>query len=140
MLGSGEQDGRMSRRSERRRRAGRTAGVLVAILAGAGATHFLKPRMYDRIVPDGLPSRTTTLASGVAELAVATGLAIPATRKAAGLAAAGLFVAVFPANVKMARDLLDDPTSDRRMRIASVMRLPLQLPLIGWGLRVWRHG
>ncbi|SBN64216.1 Uncharacterized membrane protein [Curtobacterium sp. 9128] len=128
----------MGRRSARARRANRTAALLAVILGGAGVTHFLRPRGYDRIVPEGLPPRTTTLASGVAELGIAAGLAVPATRRAAGMAAAALFVAVFPANVKMAKDLLDSPRSTRTMRIVSVLRLPLQAPLVSWALRVGR--
>lgn len=113
--------------------------MLAVVLGGAGVTHFLRPRGYDRIVPEGLPPRVTTLASGVAELGIATGLVVPATRRAAGMAAAALFVAVFPANLKMARDLLDSPRSTRTMRIVSVLRLPLQAPLVAWALRVGRH-
>lgn len=113
--------------------------MLAVVLGGAGVTHFLRPRGYDRIVPAGLPPRTTTLASGIAELGIATGLVVPATRRAAGLAAAALFVAVYPANVKMAKDLLDSPRSSRAMRIGSVLRLPLQAPLVAMALRVGRH-
>lgn len=113
--------------------------MLAVLLGGAGAMHFLRPRHFDRIVPTGLPPRTTTLASGVAELAIAVGLAVPATRRAAGLAAAALFVAVFPANVTMARDLLDSPRSTRASRLVAVARLPLQAPLVAWALRVGRH-
>ncbi len=109
------------------------------MLGGAGVTHFLRPRGYDRIVPDGLPPRLTTLASGAAELGIATGLVIPATRRAAGWAAAALFLAVFPANVKMANDLLDSPRSTRTMRLVSVLRLPVQAPLVAWAVRVGRH-
>jgi len=129
----------MARRTRRARRATRTAGVLALLLGGAGVTHFLRPRGYDRIVPDGLPPRTTTLASGVAELGIAVGLAVPATRRAAGWAAAVLFVAVFPANVKMAADLLDSPRSTRAQRLVGVVRLPLQAPLVTAALRVARH-
>ncbi len=128
------------RRRERTRRANRTAAVLAAVLGGAGVTHFLRPRTYDRIVPDALPPRLTTLASGVAELGIAAGLALPRTRRAAGWAAALLFLAVFPANVKMARDLLDSPRSTRAMRLVAVLRLPLQAPLVAWAARVGRHG
>jgi uncharacterized membrane protein len=127
------------RRRERERRATRTAALLAVLLGGAGVTHFLRPTGYDRIVPDALPKRLTTLASGAAELGIATGLAIPATRRAAGWAAAGLFLAVFPANVKMADDLLDSPRSTRAMRLVSVLRLPLQAPLVAWAVRVGRH-
>ena len=127
------------RRRERQRRANRTATLLAVVLGGAGVTHFLRPRTYDRIVPDALPPRLTTVASGVAELGIAAGLAIPATRRAAGWAAAALFLAVFPANLKMANDLLDSPRSTRAMRLGSVLRLPLQAPLVAWAVRVGRH-
>jgi uncharacterized membrane protein len=127
------------RRRERARRATRTAALLAVVLGGAGVTHFLRPKGYDRIVPDGLPPRLTTLTSGAAELAIATGLALPATRRTAGWAAAALFLAVFPANVKMANDLLDSPRSTRSMRLVSVLRLPLQAPLVAWAVRVGRH-
>ncbi|MBF4613445.1 hypothetical protein [Curtobacterium sp. VKM Ac-1376] len=127
------------RRRERIRRADRTASLLAVILGGAGVTHFLRPRGYDRIVPDPLPPRLTTVASGVAELGIAAGLAFPATRRTSGWAAAALFAAVFPANLKMANDLLDHPRSNRVMRLVSVLRLPLQVPLVLWGLRVGRH-
>lgn len=129
----------MGRRSARARRATRTASALALLLGGAGVTHFLRPRGYDRIVPDGLPPRTTTLLSGAAELGIAAGLLVPATRRASGLAAAALFVAVFPANVTMAKGLLDSPRSTRAMRLVSVLRLPLQVPLVVWALRVGRH-
>lgn len=127
------------RRRERERRATRTATLLAVVLGGAGVTHFLRPRTYDGIVPEALPPRLTTVASGVAELGIAAGLAIPATRRAAGWAAAALFLAVFPANLKMANDLLDSPRSTRAVRLGSVLRLPLQAPLVAWAVRVGRH-
>jgi len=127
------------RRRERIRRATRTAGLLAVLLGGAGVTHFARSRHYDRIVPDALPPRLTTVVSGVAELGIAAGLAFPATRRASGWAAAALFAAVFPANVKMANDLLDSPRSTRVMRLVSVLRLPLQAPLVLWAVRVGRH-
>jgi uncharacterized membrane protein len=127
------------RRRERARRATRTAGLLAVLLGGAGVTHFLRPRGYDRIVPDALPPRLTTVVSGVAELGIAAALAVPATRRAAGWAAAALFLAVFPANVKMAQDVLDSPRTGRAMRLVSVLRLPLQAPLVAWAVRVGRH-
>lgn len=100
--------------------------------------HMIRPRTFDGIVPDALPARATTYASGAAEIALAVGLLVPQTRRIAGLSAAALFVAVFPANLKMARDLLDDPSSPRRMRIIALLRLPLQVPLVRWALGVGR--
>ncbi|NMH97131.1 hypothetical protein [Pseudonocardia acidicola] len=113
------------------------AAALATFLAGAGATHVVAPRFFDRIVPDQLPgsARFWTLASGAAELGVAAAVAAPRTRRPGGLAAAALFAAVFPANVKMARDWSDRSAPERTIAYA---RLPLQIPLILWALRVRR--
>lgn len=115
----------------------RPALALSALLAVAGVTHFAYPKPYDRIVPTVLPgsARTWTSVSGVAELAVAAAVAAPRTRRLGGLAAAALFTAVFPANVKMA---LDARGRSKGEQLATVARLPLQFPLVIWALRVSR--
>ena len=115
----------------------RPALALAALLAVAGVTHFAYPKPYDRIVPTALPGtpRTWTYLSGAAELAVAAAVAVPRTRRLGGLAAAALFTAVFPANVKMA---VDARGRSRPEQLATVARLPLQVPLVIWALRVSR--
>ena len=115
----------------------RSALALAGLLGAAGAAHFALPRPFDGIVPRGLPGRprTWTRVSGAAELAVAAAVAHPKTRPAGGLAAAGLFVAVFPANVRMAYDWRNRPAPHRAVAYG---RLPLQAPLVWWGLRVAR--
>lgn len=109
--------------------------LLAALLTGAGVTHFLKPGFYDPIVPHALPgpARAWTYASGVAELGVAAAVAVPATRKRGALAAALLFIAVFPANLQMAADA--DTVSEKAIAYA---RLPLQIPLVVWAWWVSR--
>ncbi|MFC0005733.1 MauE/DoxX family redox-associated membrane protein [Micromonospora siamensis] len=109
--------------------------ALAGLLAAAGVTHLARPRFYDPIVPRRLPgpARFWTYASGVAELAVAAAVAAPRTRRAGGLAAAALFVAVLPANVKMAADWRHRGPAKRAIGYG---RLPLQAPLIWWALRV----
>jgi uncharacterized membrane protein len=113
----------------------RAAKGLAGLLAAAGVAHFVAPRVFDAIVPDALPgsARAWTYASGAAELAVAAAVALPPTRRVGGLMAAGLFTAVFPANVKMAYDWRHRGAVARRVAYG---RLPLQLPLVGWGLYV----
>jgi uncharacterized membrane protein len=107
--------------------------LLAGLLAGAGVLHFVRPEFYDAMIPPLLGSpRAWTYGSGVAELAVAAAVAVPRTRRRGALAAAGLFVAVFPANVYMAFDPGDLP------RWAVIARLPLQVPLVVWALRVAR--
>ncbi|WP_328316063.1 DoxX family protein [Streptomyces sp. NBC_00388] len=117
--------------------ADRPTKSLVALLAGAGATHFLVPGWFDATVPPWLPgrARTYTQVSGVIELLLAAGVAVPATRRASARAAAGLFVAVFPANLQMAYDWRHRPAP---LRAAALARLPLQLPLIAWAEKVSR--
>ena len=99
----------------------------------AGALHFLKPRPYIAIVPDGLPrKRAIVYASGVAELAGGAGVLIPATRRAAAWWLILTLIAIFPANVNMAVH------AERFRRVPEPLlwaRLPLQGALIGW---VWR--
>lgn len=115
-----------------------SARALGGLLVAAGAVHFAAPRPFDSIVPRSLPgpARAWTYASGVAELAVGAAVLAPRTRAAGALAAAGLFAAVFPANVKMAYDWRDRPEPWRTVAVA---RLPLQVPLVLWALRVRRE-
>ncbi|WP_329245763.1 hypothetical protein OG417_50335 [Actinoallomurus sp. NBC_01490] len=116
----------------------RSALGLAALPAGAGVTHFLRPRPYEAIIPSRLPGRPRagTYASGLAEPACAAAVAVPRTRRVGALTAAGLFVGVFPANVKMAYDRRHRPLPHRT---AAYGRLPLQVPLIVWALGIARR-
>lgn len=119
----------------------REAQALAGLLTITGILHFVVPQVYDKIVPPELPGtqRFWVLASGVAELGVAGAVAAPRTRSAGGLLAALLFVVVFPANVYM---WLEFRRHNRPLpeQIGALVRLPLQVPLIWWALRVWRQG
>ncbi len=110
--------------------------LLTALLTAAGVAHFLKPGFYDPLIPDALPgsARAWTYGSGVAELAVAAAVAVPQTRRRGALAAALLFVAVFPGNIQMA---FDAQTAGEKA--IAYGRLPLQLPLVLWAYRLSRR-
>lgn len=92
--------------------------------------HFLKPKPFDAIIPPYIPGapRTWTYASGVAEALAAALIAHPDTRKLGGKFAVALLLAVWPANFEMARQALQG--SDKKRQFISVLRLPLQLPMI----------
>ncbi|MDT0306937.1 hypothetical protein RM780_08165 [Streptomyces sp. DSM 44917] len=111
--------------------------ALAGLLGAAGTLHFRAPKYYDALIPEALPfgPRPWTYLSGAAELACAAAVAVPATRRAGGLAAAGLFAAVFPGNLKMARDWRGRGVVARGVAYG---RLPLQAPLIAWALKVSR--
>ncbi len=110
--------------------------LLAGLLAGAGLLHFAIPEPYESIVPRRLGhARELVIVSGLAELGVAAAVAAPRTRRQGGRLAALLFVAVFPANVSMALD----PDRPPRLHRAAIARLPLQLPLVLWAMRVARQ-
>jgi uncharacterized membrane protein len=111
------------------------ARVLQVLLTGAGVLHLVRPRLYDWLVPPELGNaRAWVLGSGVAELGTAALLAGPATRRAGGWAAAGLFTAFLPAHVHTFRAV----RGRRWATTAAVVRLPLQVPLVSAALRVAR--
>ena len=113
----------------------RTARVLAAALGGSGVLHLARPGAYEWLVPPELGNaRAWVYASGVAEIATAGLMALPATRRAGGWAATALLVAFVPAHVHMFRVV---PPRPLPMTIAAV-RLPLQLPLIRIALGVAR--
>lgn len=108
------------------------------MLLGVGATHFVWPKPFDAIIPAELPgsARFYTYASGVAEVTTGGLLLVPRTRRLGGLAAAGLFVAVFPGNINSVRLYWSKPW----VRMVMIARLPLQIPMVTAALRVWRCG
>ena len=114
-----------------------SAFVLAATLGAAGVLHLVSPRPFEDLIPERLGNpRAWVLGSGVAELACAVSLAVPASRRVGALATAGLFVAVFPGNVTMA--LKSHPGSKHLARRPAVAwgRLPLQVPLVLWARAV----
>jgi uncharacterized membrane protein len=107
---------------------------LALFFAAAGLLHFIRPGMYEEIIPEVLPAkRELVYASGVAELAGGVGLLDRRTRVAAGWWLIATLLGIFPANVGMAVNA---------ERYGSVpewvlwLRLPLQAVLIGWVYRV----
>jgi uncharacterized membrane protein len=110
--------------------------LLAGFFAAAGALHFLRPRMYEEIVPDYLPAHhDLVLASGAAEVLGAVGLLLPRTRRIAGIWLTLTLIAIFPANVHMALH------PDRYPSLAPALlwaRLALQPLLIWWILRATR--
>jgi uncharacterized membrane protein len=113
----------------------RSAVLLAGLLTTSGVLHFALPKPFDGLIPGWLPggARTWTYGSGVAELATAALIAAPGTRRRGGLVAAALFVGVFPGNVQMAVDWADRSLVDQAIAYG---RLPLQIPLVLWALRV----
>ena len=114
----------------------RRALSLSAFLGSAGTMHFVVPKFYDAMIPEPLPGtpRMWTYGSGVAEIATAAAILTPRTRRAGGMAAALLFAAVLPGNIKQAIDARKSDST--AFRVGTILRLPMQAPLITWALKV----
>ena len=103
----------------------------------AGILHFVKPRIYESIMPDWLPAhRALVYASGVAEIAAGAATLHPRTRRVGGVLGVATLAAVFPANLHMA-------LHPERYRLpggrgALIARLPLQLLLMAWACAAGR--
>jgi uncharacterized membrane protein len=115
----------------------RSTKVLALGFTVSGVVHLVKPEVYEPLMPSWVPAhREVILASGVAELACAAGLAMPATRRLAGWASAALLLGVFPGNVQMAVDA--SKTRNTAFKAAAFGRLPMQLPMIRAALKAAR--
>ena len=115
----------------------RDVTALAAVFAVSGVLHVLMPRPYMRIVPRRLPrKRDLVYASGLAELVCAAGLAHSRSRPAAGWASLVLLLDVYPANLQMAADA--QRTRSTAYKAGTLLRLPLQLPMIWSALRAAR--
>lgn len=106
----------------------RTLFALFFILAGV--MHFIRPDFYVRIVPPFLPHPLALVNfSGAAEILGGIGLLIPGLRRLAGLGLILLLIAVFPANIYMlAQNLQEEGFSLESVLLA--LRLPLQVVFI----------
>ena len=111
--------------------------VTGVLFIAAGALHFIRPAMYEPIVPPQLGHAAALVAiSGHAEIAGGLGLLVPQTRRAAGIGLIVLLLAVWPANIYMAVEA-------KRFAAASPAwilwaRVPLQVVLIWWIERISR--
>ena len=107
--------------------------ILLAILMLiAGASHFVVPVPYIKIVPGFLPyPEAIVYISGFFEVLGGIGLLIPAVSQAAAWGFVLLFIAVYPANLNMAINdihLQNIPSGAWFQAI----RLPFQFVLVAW--------
>jgi uncharacterized membrane protein len=114
-----------------------TRAGLAVMFAFTGVAHFTSTRQdLVRMVPPGLPNPAALVTlTGIAELAGALGLVVPATAWWAASALMLLLAAMFPANLHAARM---GHTIAGRPHTRLAVRLPLQILWIGllwWSVR-----
>jgi uncharacterized membrane protein len=102
------------------------------VFIAAGMLHFLRPGLYEQIMPPYLPAhRALVYASGAAEIVGGAALIDGRTRRFGMWWLTATLVAVFPANLHMALNP-DDYRGVPGGRTALYARLPFQLLFIAW--------
>ena len=96
----------------------------------AGILHFLRPKVYLKIMPRFLPfPLQLVFISGVVEIVCGMLLLFPVTRAAGAWLTILLLVAVLPANIQMAINFYQKSNPYFWL---TILRLPLQFMLIWW--------
>lgn len=111
------------------------AWIVAVAFSVSGVSHLIDPPEFTSIVPHFLPYSTGLVyASGVAELICAYGLW--RRQRWAGIAAAALLLAIWPANLQAA--VTAQNAHDVTNEAISWIRLPIQIPLIWLALQSGR--
>ncbi|MBC1221264.1 DoxX family protein [Nostoc sp. UCD121] len=106
--------------------------VLAISIIVVGVTHFVVPEEYAKIVPPQLPYPLGLVyLSGFYEILGGIGLLVPPVSQAAAWGLLALFIAVYPANINMAVNLIKIEHIPNSPWV-HVVRLPLQAVLIAW--------
>jgi uncharacterized membrane protein len=106
--------------------------ILAVSIIIVGVTHFIVSEQYVRIVPPQLPYPLELVyLSGFYEILGGIGLLVPPVSQAAAWGLIALFIAVYPANINMAVNLIKVDHIPNSPWV-HVVRLPLQAVLIAW--------
>lgn len=106
--------------------------ILAIAIIFVGATHFIIPNPYVKLIPAQLPYPVSLVyISGFFEILGGIGLLIPPVSRAAAWGLLALFIAVYPANINMAVNHIELPNIPNKPWFQA-MRLPFQAVLIIW--------
>lgn len=104
--------------------------ILAFFLIFIGITHFLKPYYFVKIIPNYIPFHLKMVyISGIVEILCGVLLLFPQTQTFGAYLSIVLFIAVFPANIEMAKDFY---LMHHKYFWLTLLRLPLQILLIWW--------
>ena len=111
----------------------RAAAVGLALLfAFTGVGHFIQTEPMAQMLPPWVPARTSLVyATGVLELAIATGFLMPRTSRLTGWVAAAALVLFFPANIYAAFNHVP-MGGHAEGPVYLLVRAPLQFIILFW--------
>ena len=104
--------------------------VMAGMYVLAGAMHFIKPKMYMRIMPMYLPNhRLLVYLSGVAEILLGIGVCFDATRTLSTFGLILMLAAFLPVHFYM---LSSEKAAAGIPKWILILRIPLQFFLMYW--------
>ncbi len=110
---------------------------MVVIYVIAGIMHFVRPKMYMRILPGYLPGHKALVAiSGIAEIVIGIALCFPATKNFAIYAIMVMLTFFLPAHFHM---LFNKKASMGIAKWVLIARIPLQFALMFWAYWYLRY-
>lgn len=102
--------------------------LMAGFFVFAGTMHFVKPRMFIKIIPPYFPHpKVLNAVAGMFEIIFGLGLLFEPTRTISAIGVIFLLLAVFPANIYMYQK-----GAKGIPKWALFLRLPLQFALIAW--------
>lgn len=106
--------------------------LMAAIYVFAGFMHFIKPKMYMRIMPRYLPNhKLLVLLSGIAEIILGIALCIPVLKTTAIYGIIAMLVVFLLVHFYM---LSGEKASAGIPKWILILRIPLQFVLMYWAL------
>jgi uncharacterized membrane protein len=107
--------------------------LLSAFFVFAGFNHVMNPEFYVAIMPPNLPApEWLHLVAGIAELVLGVYLLEPRTRVLAAWGMIALLIAIFPANLYVARENVGMGGPGTGAGALNYVRLPFQALFIAW--------
>ncbi|WP_179018359.1 DoxX family protein [Winogradskyella forsetii] len=104
--------------------------IMAAIYVLAGIIHFIKPKMYMRIMPKYLPNhKALVYLSGIAEMLLGIGLCIPAIKNMAIFGIIAMLAVFLLVHFYM---LSGEKASAGIPKWILILRIPLQFGLMYW--------
>ena len=96
----------------------------------AGINHFIHPLFYEKIMPAYIPWHTQIVfVSGIMEILLGIFIVPIITRRIATWGIIILLIIIFPANINMMMNYINEKNPDLWI---TILRLPLQFVLIWW--------
>lgn len=103
--------------------------------AFAGTMHFVKPKIFNRFIPNFLPKLAVNYIAGLLELVIGIGLLINQTTKQAALAMFLLMLIFLPIHIW---DVFREKPAIGSKKIA-IIRIPLQFLLLYIAYLIYIH-